>query len=1370
MLPLMKKVYLNFLLLFVANQITVFSQALSTNYFRSIKSGLWDAADTWQTSADGFNWSPATVAPTSDANTITVESGHTVTINNSITIDQVVITSGGILNDATVASAVLTVNNGIGHDIVVQGGGIFRHNIATNSSLPLFKGVATLEMQNGGALEVDNNNGIPSNYANTASPIASNVLWNDGAIFNWANTTSPATGVTYFSATNAVPIFRFSQPVTLGGTTTTVINGLLEANANVSLQGNAQKVFRNGITGTGKIGPTALNGGAFIINGTTATIGGTGVLELNNNGLSISSGTIASLTSDKVINNYNNSTSNNTANVTIQGSLIAGDYSISGNNFIKVDGIVKTTNPNGLTGGTNTTFATGSTLRPFGTTSTIEYNREGEQKITPILYSNLTIAGSGTKTAEQGGDISVSGIFNIMPGCTFVMNGSNDVKLNNGGIVNVNVNSIFDSGGESQMTGGSSPIINIYGTFITRDAQGFSGLNATIPGATVNIFNGSTIEYGKSGDQDVTRRDDYQNLTLSGSGVKLLPTCAPKGTVTIKDNAIADASNKTFGDSTTNLTMTSGRLRVGGTGTKPDIAGIYNLTEGVIEFTNSGATKQTIRSPATYFNIEVSGNNVFNSSGITYIASGGSFRVKTGGSFENSGLRLDGNSGIQTFILEPNAVFITGVKGGFAGNDSAALKNFETLSIDPKSTIVYNRKGDQTISPLSVYPTLLLRGSGNNTLEEGIAIISASADSVLIDSMATLKINSGAKLNFQNRPVVIRSTSSSSGIIGEIADGPSALLNATNVTVERFIPARRAFRFLAPSVSTSTTIKANWMEGAANPNTTTRINPYPGYGTNITGLGGTANGFDPTKTNNPSLFVFNSATQQWQSVGSTNVTLAAGAAYRLMVRGDRSVDMTKGDNNPSPTNTVLRTRGALFTGNYAPPLCTIDNGYTFIGNPYASPVDFEKMIAYNTSLNKVTGTARNIKPEYTTWDPRLNKRGAYVTYNAVQHKNNTLGVSEVDKNIQPGQAVFVQTIGNNSSPAIAFQESYKSTGKTSVFRDPNQITQLSVQLLLTSQEGLANTADATAVFFDDNFSPELGDDDSRKLTNLDENLAINNKGTSLSIEGRSAVTTNDTIQLKMWQLRQQNYFLKFIGNNFSPLVIAFVNDKYLKTQTPIDLANTSMLPITIDTNIAASFAEDRFSIIFKTGTTLPAKLTNVNAYEKDNGIMVSWMGHHELNIDHYEVQESIDRLNFLTAAIVTARNKNVSNENYAWTDNRIAAGNNYYRIKRIEKSGEIDYSEVVKVHVLEANQNISIFPNPVQDGVIKMHLNNMQKGKYRLTLFNNLGQEINKKQVDHTGGTAIYTFKIATQLPKGIYNLLISKQETVPVYRKIIID
>lgn len=56
-----------------------------TGYFRSLVTGNWNTAGNWQSSDDNSTWVTSTLVPTSSAAFITVQSGHTVTINADAT-------------------------------------------------------------------------------------------------------------------------------------------------------------------------------------------------------------------------------------------------------------------------------------------------------------------------------------------------------------------------------------------------------------------------------------------------------------------------------------------------------------------------------------------------------------------------------------------------------------------------------------------------------------------------------------------------------------------------------------------------------------------------------------------------------------------------------------------------------------------------------------------------------------------------------------------------------------------------------------------------------------------------------------------------------------------------------------------------------------------------------------------------------------------------------------------------------------------------------------------------------------------------------------------------------------------------------------
>ncbi|WP_207532644.1 T9SS type A sorting domain-containing protein [Desertivirga arenae] len=83
------------------------------DYFRSVASGNWIDAASWQSSANGStNWHAATLVPGTLASGITILEGNIITVNSNITVDQVSIQSGGQVNIAS--GVTLTIADGPG--------------------------------------------------------------------------------------------------------------------------------------------------------------------------------------------------------------------------------------------------------------------------------------------------------------------------------------------------------------------------------------------------------------------------------------------------------------------------------------------------------------------------------------------------------------------------------------------------------------------------------------------------------------------------------------------------------------------------------------------------------------------------------------------------------------------------------------------------------------------------------------------------------------------------------------------------------------------------------------------------------------------------------------------------------------------------------------------------------------------------------------------------------------------------------------------------------------------------------------------------------------------------------------------------------
>lgn len=964
-------------------------------------------------------------------------------------------------------------------------------------------------------------------------------------------------------------------------------------------------------------------------------------------------------------------------------------------------------------------------------------------------FGNVTFL---TKNISIAGDITVS----------------NKMIVSNQSIVNANANVILSdvnsslvvqNGGQfniidKQVMGGSGTqkvAVDSGGIFICGNIDGFSGGNGSAgqltsinsSAETVTLTTGSTVKYNAhAGTQTITSRSNYSNVIMADTAIKaLVGNSTFNRNLTVNAGSTLVCGTKTFSGSTTTATATiKGLLKVGSLNTAGAIAGniplanVTFITGSTVEF---NGTSTQYSDGKLYSNIAIN-----NASSLVMVSN----MTVNGDLLINAGKKLD----IADKILTLNGT-LSGA-GTLSGSLTAGLvANVPcTLTFTPG----FNLLGDFTVNStgtVSLASDLNIAG----TLTPALGVLN------LNNKLVTLKAGTTNQTTYPNTRVY-----PNTAVIGTVGASVSINYGASGAfVVERFIPNNRRYRFIAPGVTSPSTIRANWQESGSS---------LPNYGTHISGLGGAANGFDPTLTNNPSLFTFNNLTQVWSAAASTVQpgVLTAGSAWRLFVRGDRTIDLYKPTNDPTPTPTILRTTGQILTGNVTynttgnsntPKLNPTNLAYSFIGNPYVSAVDWDDIVKYDTITGTTTGNVKDIRPEYTIIDPLLSlgDNGVFVTYNATSGTRSVRG-SNMNRNIQPGQAFFVQTVSAAANPSpnpfITFAEANKVTGMTKVFKDPSQLTKLFVELFSTA-DTTAYSTDGIAVVFDNVFKSSLGDEDSYKIYNSRNNLSVLRHGISLCIEGRPAIAANDTVPLQISQLKQKMYNLQFAGVNFPDDITAFLKDNYLQQDIPFSLTDTAVIPFSLTTD-SASFAPNRFLVVFKTGAVLPLQIINVKAYAKKDGIEVSWTAGTETNTARYEIEKSEDGQHFVKAGSTEAHGNNNLTENYTWTDGEAKTGENFYRIKAIGKSGSVLYSSVVKCNLLYGG-GITIYPNPVKDKIVRLKTNNMPKGSYNAVIYNDLGQQIYAEIIEINGGLENHSISLMGKpFGTGTYRLRLTNETT----------
>ena len=514
---------------------------------------------------------------------------------------------------------------------------------------------------------------------------------------------------------------------------------------------------------------------------------------------------------------------------------------------------------------------------------------------------------------------------------------------------------------------------------------------------------------------------------------------------------------------------------------------------------------------------------------------------------EQGQIKNSGNIDIPDISGDFTITFKNATGGGQVGID-----NFYWTQNPPPADYVFDNNQWIPESP-----------EGNSVSTESIQIRSGTAvlnNSVEVNNInilfgATLEVRSAIDLHGEiliNGELVFKCDASGTG---QLINQPGSSIDG-DVSVERFIPAgdnnRRAFRFLASSVNSSKSIYRNWQENGQN---------ISGYGTHITGSQTGSLGFDATETGNPSMFVLDNDGQAWYSVPNTNSTqLQVGNAYRIYIRGDRSINLT--DNEAVPTNTTLRAKGELFTGNFTPSIAQGTNEFSLIANPYQSILDFK-------NLNFQGGVNNN---HLYVWDANASSRGSYRLVN-----------NSESQFILPGQAFFIVNSSTVNSPSITFTESAKNPSgiSQSVFSE-NDLSSLHLSLFEADAfNNNAREADKLTINFDAQGNSNYDDFDAPKLPNLDENLASINMNSVYGFESRNLPIHNEEIDLFVNQFRSENYIFHLDLDNFDENFNIVLYDQYTENET---ILNTEDYHFDVNPNIPESIASNRFQLNFENTT------------------------------------------------------------------------------------------------------------------------------------------------------------------------------------------
>jgi hypothetical protein len=173
---------------------------------------------------------------------------------------------------------------------------------------------------------------------------------------------------------------------------------------------------------------------------------------------------------------------------------------------------------------------------------------------------------------------------------------------------------------------------------------------------------------------------------------------------------------------------------------------------------------------------------------------------------------------------------------------------------------------------------------------------------------------------------------------------------------------------------------------------------------------------------------------------------------------------------------------------------------------------------------------------------------------------------------------------------------------------------------------------------------------------------------------------------------------------------------------------------------------------YSIAAALPLRLIDFSGKKVNDNVQLSWTTQQELNLDHYEVYRSSNGIQFQSIGAKKAVGVSTLTNNYIFNDLNTFRGNNFYKIKSVDRDGHFYFTPVIKLSF----DNRSLVTLHSYGNILHVTLSSALKDKYTLRIANNLGQVIHTYTILHDGINTSYDVNLPTGLSHNIYHVSVN--------------
>jgi hypothetical protein len=195
---------------------------------------------------------------------------------------------------------------------------------------------------------------------------------------------------------------------------------------------------------------------------------------------------------------------------------------------------------------------------------------------------------------------------------------------------------------------------------------------------------------------------------------------------------------------------------------------------------------------------------------------------------------------------------------------------------------------------------------------------------------------------------------------------------------------------------------------------------------------------------------------------------------------------------------------------------------------------------------------------------------------------------------------------------------------------------------------------------------------------------------------------------------------------------------------------------TITSNVAVTSFSPFTLASINSNNPLPIQLLNFTAKSSQEGnglnVNLNWSTATEINNDYFNIERSVDAINFTSFARVNGAGTSKQILNYSTIDDAPLSGVSYYRLKQTDFDGNTSYSNIKAVNLVNNNDFIfKTYPNPnTGEGFYFQITTNSEELLVVISDCN--GEEFYSNLISTIENTNdIYYVDAATKLHSGVY-------------------